>query len=351
MFTYNTLNELTFHVCKQLLETGNRLESRNGNTLELCDKEIFLTNPKNRHLYLEGRKSNIYACLAEIFWIMSGTNVLEPLMTTVLPRCTNYSDDGKTWTNGYGPKLYNHGNLRNVLQSFLADGKNARRAVMGIWTPDSDTIESLNKKGFKEHKDISCNNFIYFWIRDNKLNCKVCIRSNDVLWGLSAINIPEWTFLQEVVLRVLQTENPEVFCDVELGYYHHSVISLHVYDETVKQAQDLVCLSENKNRFEQLSNYPILMGNVKHDMIQTFFREIYDVLCGEVKGQWDHTIEKVFEHWNVPKNNNQLYGYAKLVEGYIGNKTGKETPLDIGWLSPDLRAAVVNNKFTPRIWL
>lgn len=348
---YSSLNELTFDTCDRLLSIGDRIESRNGMTYELINEEVILSNPRNRHLYLEGRKSNIYACLGEIFWIMSGTNELDPLMTFLLPRSVNFSDDGNTWQNGYGPKLYNKGNLNNVVQSFLQDGKNTRRSVMSIWTPETDTIESLKSKGIDKPKDVSCNNFLWFWIRHNRFNLKVGIRSNDCLWGLSAINVPEWTFLQEVILQVLKNEDYDTFKDVELGDYFHNVVSLHVYDETVKQAQDLVGNREVNLRRTELPNFPINMGNIKLNDLQRFFEEIYKCLCDYVTMGGGHSVGEIFDAWNVPKKGNQLYSYALLVEGYIINKKGHNTIVDLHNLSPDLRQAVLNNKFTPRKWM
>lgn len=351
---YNTLNEATFDICNRLLTIGDRIESRNGMTYEMCDQEIFLLKPQNRHLYLEGRKSNIYACLGEIFWIMAGENNLNPLMTFLLPRSPQFSDDGETWQNGYGPKIYNNGNLENVVKSFLMDGKNTRRACMAIWTPQTDTIKSLAAGGIEKPKDVSCNNFIWFWIRDNKLNMKVGVRSNDVLWGLSAINIPEWTFIQEIVLNILKNEDNETFKDVQLGYYKHSVISLHVYDETVKQAQELLDSKlVNAKRVVEFPNYNIRIGKVGLVDIQRLFIDIYNSFCDQISGDVHVTsIDTVFSEWKISKTENQLYHYAKLVESFILNKLGKPSKNDwLSGLSPDLKLAVTHNKFTPKNWL
>lgn len=358
MLIYNNLNAMTLGICKSLLIEGNKIPSRNGMTFEHCDVEIKLNNPQNRHLYLEGRKNNIYACFAEIFWILSGKNEIDPLMNFFLPRAVNFSDDGKTWQNGYGPKLYESGNVQNVIQSFLSDGKLTRRAVMAIWTPQTDTIHSLNELGITKPKDVSCNNFLWFWIRDNKLNLKVGVRSNDVLWGLSAINVPEWTVLQELVLQILKNSSEE-FKDVELGYYHHSVISLHIYDETAKQAVDMTDNTNMVVNFDRVhynyDNYPILLSNkISIDKMKVFFGQLYESFCNNIINlDYYARVDSLFKEWGIPTEGNQLYNYASMVESYIDDKLNNsfKKPLDLSILSEDLKEAVLVNKFTPKSWL
>jgi thymidylate synthase len=347
------LNELTFDLCKSLLDRGNKVESRNGSSYELCDQDIRMSDPRQRHLYLKGRTNNIYATLGEIFWVLSGNSNLDPLMNFFLPRAINYSDDGVAWTNAYGPKLYRSGNLQNVIQSFIQDGPNTRRAVCAIWTPETDTIYSLNKIGIEKPKDISCNNFIYFWIRDNKLNMKVTVRSNDVLFGLSAINIPEWTFLQEVILNTLKNVDPR-FKNIELGYFSNTIISLHLYEETSKQAIS-ICSEENKNentkRINGKLNKPLILGpNVTAaQSIQFLFGELYNGFCALITDSPYKPWFKTFEDWDIPIANNQLADYCFLLTSFIDyKKTGNVLPLELNLLSPDLAEAVRHNHFTPK---
>ena len=351
----NSLNHLTFLACQQLINSGNRIESRNGQTQELCDVGLFLKNPQGRHLYLEGRKSNLYATIGETLWVMAGRSELNPLMNFLLPRAKDFSDNGETWRGAYGPRLYEHDQIQNVLDIFKTDGPNTRRAVMAIWNPDRDTNRSLMERyELSSTKDLPCNNFIWFWIRDNKLNMRVGVRSNDVIWGLSSINVFEFTFLQECILQLLKNSDDR-FKDLQLGYYHQSVISLHVYDFTLNQAKSILENNKiNEDRFPNKGAFPILLGSKiqRSNELRDFFTLLYNNFCKQIEKEPYTTVENIFKLYNVPTEHNQLYDYMTLVGCYIDSKT---SPLNnmrpiLPYLSADLAAAVICNSFTPKSW-
>lgn len=341
-FKFNNLNEATITLCRNLIENGDRIPSRNGDTLEIINPTIEFTDPRNRHLYLKGRTSNIYASIIETIWVLAGKSELEPLMNLALPRAKNYSDDGVTWRGSYGPRLYKNGSLDHIIQMFLKDGINTRRACLSIWHPDLDTISSINDQGYPDSKDYPCNNFIYFWIRDYKLNMKVTLRSNDVLFGLSAINVFEWTTLMECVYRMLI--NTGKFGGLNLGSYFHNPISLHLYDETSKQAYELLSkenIDENALRSE--GNYynhniilPIHITN--QELLRMYFESLYK-----------HLIEMKPIEMLTPAGS--LQNYCNLALGYIRSKNGLHPGELPKTLSPDLKEAIKNSKFTPEEWL
>lgn len=352
--TGKTLNELTFKICKNLLTSGNVIESRVGKVYELCDIELFLAYPQNRHLYLEGRKNNIYACFAETIWVMAGRKELDPLMNFFLPRAKNFSDDGGlTWYGSYGSRLYYYDQIDSVIKTFLRDGKNTRRAVMTLWNPKFDSIQGLKEHGIEKPNDQPCNDILFFWIRDNKLNLKIGTRSNDGIWGFSGINVFEFTFLQEVILRLLQYADPETYDDVELGYYHTSVISLHIYDFTAGQAENIIDSEEaNFINCEFQPNFPIELSNKINSLnVKDFFGDIYTFICDEIRSSSSRSINDLFLDWNVSLNQNQLYYYVLLANLFIKGKYGKLIAADrllIDNLPEDLKLAVKNSSFTPK---
>ena len=350
--TGNSLNSLTSNVCDTILSEGTELDSRNGKCLELLDYDVYLMNPLNRHLYLRGRTNNIYAAFGEIFWVMAGETNISPVLDKLIPRAINYSDDGETWRAGYGDRLYTKDQIEHVVQMFLADGKNTRRAVMSIWQPQKDTLHAVREQGFVDSKDYPCSNFLWFWIRNNKLYCKLGMRSNDVIFGMSAINIPEFTFLQEIILRLLQNADPLTFDEVGLGYYHHSVISLHVYEETSKQAKDIVSDLENDNRMAACDNYKINIGNLNYPLLKNFFECIYHHFKNICNEEPISNINKIFEGFGVTTKENQLFNYAYLTEQYLKHKMKMECDISmLKYISPDLKEAVKYNKFTPPNWI
>jgi hypothetical protein len=287
---------------------------------------------------------------------LAGQVDVKPVLEFFVPRAIQYSDDQKTWRAGYGDRIYEYDQINHVVQMFMKDGKNTRRAVMSIWQPHKDTLRAVNEQGFADSKDYPCSNFLWFWIRNNKLYCKLGMRSNDWIFGGSNINVVEFSILQELILCLLKNGDKD-FADVELGYYHHSVISLHLYDATIKQAHAIL-ENEAVHHVKEYTNLPIVLGNLDYQKMFIFFRDIYYSLQHTILGDQEPgeiwTVEEVFKGHGVPTYNNQLYCYARLVEAYATTKLYGQT---VGFdsikdnLPRDLMNAVIHNTFTPKEWL
>ncbi|WP_221410023.1 thymidylate synthase [Klebsiella pneumoniae] len=224
---------------EKVLNEGVRISTRNGDAITIYDVSMILRNPRSRHLSLAGRKNNIFSTFAEAIWVFAGDNRIKPYLNFFLPRAPKYSDDGVIWRAAYGERLYAHGQLENVVQQFKKEGIFTRRAVISLYMPDRDTNESLIKVYNIEHSvDIPCNNLIHFFITpDKNLNIKIVQRSGDLIFGVSNINLFEFSLLQEIVLSILQRE---VDSEIKLGYLHQSVTNLHIYDDDrVGQANEI----------------------------------------------------------------------------------------------------------------
>lgn len=218
--TYLTVNDALPDLARHVLN-GDELGSRKGErVLERLHQQITLTEPWDRYPRLNLRKASLPAQIAETMWILSGRNDVEWL-SYYLPRAAEFSDDGKTWRGGYGPRLRHFGHLNgspsggdqlaHVVEVLRAD-PTSRRAVMAIYDPVVD---------MKPGKDIPCNDFISFQSRLGELHAHVFVRSNDLMWGWSGINAFEWSVLQEVIASIL---------GIEVGTLTFSISSLHAYD-------------------------------------------------------------------------------------------------------------------------
>ena len=72
-FQEPTINHLIYKTSFELINNPDtEVLSRNGHIVELQYIRLILENPKNRHLYLKGRKNNIYATIYETFWVIAG---------------------------------------------------------------------------------------------------------------------------------------------------------------------------------------------------------------------------------------------------------------------------------------
>lgn len=231
-FTFRNVSEALPALCKAVLENGDEVGSRNGRTMELPFTHITLTHPWERYITTPGRRASLPAQICESMWILAGRNDIEWL-SHYLPRAAEFSDDGKTWRGGYGPRLRGFGphnikfpdgvdQLGHVVDLLKRDPL-TRRAVMSIYDPQIDSVVGGGK-------DIPCNDFIQFMSRLGKLDMHVFIRSNDLMWGWSGINAFEWSALQEIVASLL---------GIQIGYLHFSISSLHLYDRHWKKAEEL----------------------------------------------------------------------------------------------------------------
>ena len=112
----------------------------------------------------------------------------------------------------YSEKYYNQ--FENVVVE-LHKNKDSRRASMIYQRPS--IWKEYNENG---KNDFICTNAVTYYIRDDKLNCVVQMRSNDVVFGYK--NDFAW---QQFVLNVLAQE-----LSVESGDIVWQAQNLHVYE-------------------------------------------------------------------------------------------------------------------------
>jgi thymidylate synthase len=156
-------------------------------------------------------------------WVLAGRGDIAWL-EAYLPRAKDFSDDGVTWRGAYGPRL-RHWNgvdqIDEVRKLLLADGA-TRRAVAVLFDPDRDFVVS---------KDIPCNNWLHWLIRDGLLTLNIAVRGNDVVWGFSGVNAFEFSVLQEMMAFWTQ-------CRIGASVYFAS--SFHVYSRHYTRAAEIV---------------------------------------------------------------------------------------------------------------
>lgn len=234
-YVFNTINHAIPALFNRLLREGREVPSRNGATMELPFTGITLTEGTAREILIPGRKHNLAAQIAETMWVLSGRNDIEWL-SQYLPRAKDYSDDGKTWRGGYGKRIRNWGyvagdgpgdyseesidQLQHVVGMLKSDPA-TRQAVISIYDPAID---------IQPGKDIPCNDFLHFLSREGTLDLHVFVRSNDMMWGWSGINVFEWSSLLEIVAGLT---------GLEVGSLHFSISSFHLYETHWEKAQQI----------------------------------------------------------------------------------------------------------------
>jgi len=308
----DNVSELVYHAISQINIHGVERDSRNGPTKSINRAELILSNPRNRYLNLKGRVSNIFQMMAETIWVMAGKDAIDPVLSHFLPRAVNFSDDGKVWRGAYGPRMYDHNQLQDVVDAFVKDGLDTRQAVVSIWNPELDSSEGLrNVYGLEKTKDKTCNCFITFWCdADHYFHMDVIQRSGDIIWGTGSINLHEFGFLHESIYRLVKNHHDSL----KLGTYCQRTQNLHYYPANIgSQIQNIMELNHS-----DLFDEPSVSGfidfgrtNFDVDVMRQFFGCIYNLLAEIISGPTDGNpnaesyamwkLNNIFDEFSVPK--------------------------------------------------
>lgn len=171
---------------------GDTVTVRNMDTLELLHVTLSISEPEKRILSMPSRKDNIFAKIAETFWMLMGRNDIDFILP-YLPRAAQFSDDGATWRGAYGPRIINWGGVNQLtnVMNLLKSDPYSRQAVISLWDPYQDWARS---------KDIPCNNWLHFIVRSgNVLHLSIAQRSSDAIWGFSGIDSFMWSVLLQMM--------------------------------------------------------------------------------------------------------------------------------------------------------
>lgn len=294
-YTFRSIDDALPELSRQVLTEGDVLNSRNGRVRELDNVGITLLEPWHRVITTSNRRASIAAQIAETVWVLSGRNDIQWL-SRYLPRAVDFSDDGVTWRGAYGKRIRSwprrDGSTSVVDQlafvtRLLRDYPKTRRAVITLYDPVVDS---------RGGKDIPCNNWMSFSIRDRLLDLHVAVRSNDLIWGWSGINAFEWSALQEIVAGMLGP-------DVGVGRLHFSISSLHLYQKHWERAHRIAdggvpALAAGDPRF--------WLPNIQHNPIDSL-----DILLAQwfevegrihaMKGALDQeTVRQAINQFNEP---------------------------------------------------
>lgn len=292
MFTaeYEGINSFLVGMAKTLLDHGVERTTREQKCWELPAPVIIkIKNPLSRLITIPERKWNLSLPYAESLWLALGRNDLE-LIKYYLPSMEKFSDDREYLRGGYGPRLrcYN-GNSNDykkawnenevifqnkeidqfyyVSESFKRDPY-TRQGIITIGDPPKDCFDINNI--IKQTKDLPCTRSLQFMRSpvDRKLNLTVYMRSNDFIWGASAVNMFNYMFMQEYFASIL---------GLEVGEYYHIANNLHYYGA---RHRDLV---ETLASINQVHDDYFCYDKKFHSLNE------FDTLLKEL-GQWEQNL-------------------------------------------------------------
>lgn len=347
-----TVSQVVLEAFNTIIHEGHYRPSRNGGCTSIFDTTFEVKNPRSRHLSLQGRKSNIFALIAETFWVMAGDDRVDPYLSFFLPRAPQYSDDGETWSGAYGPRFYDENQLGSIPDLFRRDSLYTRRAYLTIHDLHKDSTKAIEQRfGFGElGKDRPCNLGINFYVEGEDQFCtKVIQRSGDIIFGTGSINPFEFSFLHELMYNEVKKDYP----DLKLGPYRWHVTNAHLYDFSREQADEAIAMVGNYEATKDESDYPLIGPEIGHwkaffsDLVLQYTEAITTDEPEFVLSTLISHIGHTFIEYNVPLEGNLMWLYAQLVAHHIAAKRGVEltAAVDLTAVPEEIKRAVVTSGF------
>lgn len=365
-----TVTDVVRAVIEDIYNKGKKNDSRNGEVRYLTDVTMEFTNPLARHLNIKGRKSNIFQLIAETFWVCAGEEKLSPYLVHFLPRAPQYSDDGETWHDAYGPRLLGNATVSNQLQNALELLKSSpveRRAYCSIYDPARDTTIARAEAGVTNPKAIPCNLGLIFWIEYDELKMKVWQRSGDMFFGAGSINPFEFSFIHELMYTALL----ETYPTLKMGTYRHNVINAHLYtgmevinkqlENIVVNGSDFSWESGLDNATVSVDSIPLVEDNpfTNWDDIKVYFMLLVRAITSlitEPVGSNANTLETLKQHAISvdTKQEHAVFGtdYSNMLKNYASAVMANvlaENGWKVSWVVSRHNNMMVTNSFETAI--
>ena len=239
-------------------------------------KELLVTtrsfDPTKTIAHFDSRKFNFKYFAGELAWYLNRDRDVTYIDQFSKMWSTLTNPGTNEINSNYGALLFGD-QLRWVLDSLKAD-KNTRQAIAFLNQP---------KYQFVGNKDFVCTMYLNFFIRDNKLNMKVQMRSNDIFYGLT-FDAPFFSFVQQHMrLWLLET-----YPDLELGTYYHSADNIHFYERHFDMASNIISESEDQGTEITMNIENPLFTLTKDNMLITeygnnFIKEVNAAVLTESK--------------------------------------------------------------------
>lgn len=209
-------------------------------------KEIFMhvmsLDPTKVLLNFKERPFNWKYFAGELAWYLRRNRSIEYISKFSSFWSKLVNDKGKVNSN-YGSLLFGK-QLYWCLQS-LKNDKYTRQAIAFLNQP---------RFQYSGNKDFVCTMYLNFFIREDTLNMKVTMRSNDMFYGL-VYDVPFFSLiLQQMRLWLLGT-----YSRLKLGTYFHYADNIHFYERHFEIADkiesDLNAVSPNFELMHPMFTY------------------------------------------------------------------------------------------------
>lgn len=255
----NSMTDAFYKTANYIVTNGVYSSSGALNYLEVYPLALTVSNPLNRCYVIPNRYNCIFSTIAETMWVLAGRDDID-FLEFYLKRAKDFSDDGATWRGAYGPRIFDWNGINQFKECIHALRENPKttRACIAIFDPERD--HNIAKK------DIPCNNWIQFYIKDDLLHMNVSLRANDLVWGFSGINFFEWSTLQELAAYWLK---------IGIGSYNHFVGNMVIFDRHFDRIKRILNNVSQDDIYKNIDKIKRISIDIKEENYKIEFQKFF----------------------------------------------------------------------------
>jgi thymidylate synthase len=280
----NFSNQFTGIISK-INDSGSESQPRNLKVRELIYGQ-FDVDSTQPFASFKDRAFNWKYFAGEVAWYLKKDNDIE-----YINKFSNFwkfitNPNSNTINSNYGSLLFGS-QLKWCLDSLKADD-NTRQAIAFLNQP---------KFQFEGNKDFVCTMYLNFFIRDNKLNMKVQMRSNDIFYGLT-FDAPFFAFVHQHMLLWLK----ETYPTLELGTYTHFADNIHYYERHFELSEQILTNGISDNQYTMNIEQPLFTledNGIKYTEAGLSFISVVDSFSEHENAKSKTYLEILSKYLNV----------------------------------------------------
>jgi thymidylate synthase len=273
MNSQHDINSQVYALLEDLSAFGMKSSPRGHNVVEANVATLDI-DPLHPLMDFADRKFNYKYFAGELAWYISRDNSID-FINNFSTFWSGLTTDGKVNSN-YGTILLgDHPSSTGVNQlewvyNSLKKDKDSRQAVAFLNCPYYQ---------WESNKDFVCTMYLNFWIRHDRLDMKVQMRSNDVFFGLS-YDAPWFSLVHQSMYLELK----KIYPDLKIGMYYHCADNIHYYERHFDLVEKIISAGVSKSPKFEL-NYSLFnfdLGKMKiSDEALNYYEQVDKMLITE----------------------------------------------------------------------
>jgi len=266
----NSFASLYSKLLRRLVESPEYESSPRGlKCNEILDVGMTIQRPWLNLFKNERRDLPLKYLTGELIWYFSGKNDLKYIekYSRFWGKIKNPDD---TLNSAYGKLIFVDKNEFEWTQwswamNCLIQDKDSRKAIIHFNTSSHQ---------YAQNRDFVCTMYLQFFVRDNCLHMISYMRSQDIILGMS-YDVPFFSLLMKCMRKELLPFYP----DLMVGTYTHRIGSLHIYEDKLQLAKEMLESKFVSSYTPKIKQNPILnkevlnlYGGEEYDGKDKFFK-------------------------------------------------------------------------------